>query len=172
MTESAKLSRFIRNEIINDIKINPFHLAEKLVGTGVSTEEMVQVATEVSRTQSNYIRSSCYIFGDTYDDQPVEKTLSILTDSGFQVSETSLETDGIELYHDLYDMSVLVLVQDGLTVRILLNGSYEVSAVDLDELFNIGLITADLVGNVLSFHADFTLGFSSKFLILKSFASS
>ena len=170
MTESAKLSRFIRNEIINDIKINPFHLAEKLVGTGVSTEEMVQVATEVSRTQSNYIRSSCYIFGDTYDDQPVEKTLSILTDSGFQVSETSLETDEIELYHDLYDMSVLV--QDGLTVRILLNGSYEVSAVDLDELFNIGLITADLVGSVLSFHADFTLGFSSKFFILKSFASS
>lgn len=171
MNESDKLHRFVRDEIIKDIKIDPDQIVKEMVGETCDHGMICELSQKVKASKNSMIRASSFIFGDTYDLQPVQETILVLQNCGFEISESSVTDSDIELYHETYDLKAVIIISDGLMVKIFLYGSIPVGEVDLDDLFLFGLLNASWSDKILSIEADLTLAFSAKFHFIRSLAT-
>ena len=173
MTEIARLRRFIRDAIIEDMQINPCQLAMKQTGKDINDASTRTLASQISADLQKWLRASCFIFGDTYHNQEFSEVRTILENNGFEIADVTAEENEIVFFHETFDMQALVLVQNNIVERIMVHGEYDIgpTLLDLQKISGVGFMIAEQHESNLKFTADLTLAFSAKFHVIRSLAT-
>lgn len=164
--------RAIKQELVAEMQTNPWLVASEKTGLGIDHATTRSLATEMSTKHAADLRMAAFIFGDTYENQPIQE------------SKDLMEEEGFELFSDDKDGKILYLHESlGITAQVKYDYKDELVAImlmcdmiiDKNELTPTSLTGLGAQGEIIDSRfnctVDATCGLSTKMYVLRHLAT-
>lgn len=170
MSIAKSLQRAIRQEMVAEMQINPWSTAAELTGKGIDHVSTRSLALKLSADHSANLRASAFIFGDTYESQPIDETKQLMFNEGYELICDSDE--GILYFHESLGISARVKSNNNVLESILLMCDFEVDQNQLTPNSLTGLgAQGEIINNRFNCIVDATFGLSAKMFVMRHFAT-
>lgn len=172
MQIACQFKRSIKQEMAAEMQINQYLVAAEQTGKDINHRETRALALKLTLEHATQLRTSCFIFGDTIDNQPTDKTHEILLEEGFKLYSDNLDNQGSLYIHGSLGITARVTNVDGKLENILLICDYEVDMdlVTTDSLCGLGAF-GEICNGKFDCTVDATCGLSTKMHVLRHFAT-
>jgi len=164
------LQRAIVKEMVSEMQINPWLIASQKTGLGIDHAKTRTLAIELSKQHIFNLRASAFIFGDTYEEQPIDETKQLMINEGYQLIVDS-ESEMLYLHESLCITAKVKANNDNLEY-ILLICDFDVDLNQLKPEFLTGLgAQGEIINNKFNCTVDATCGLCAKMFVLRHFAT-
>ncbi len=166
------LEKAIKQELVAEMQTNPWLIAADQTGLGINHVKTRSLALELSSKHIADLRRSAFIFGDTYENQPIEK------------SKKLMETEGFEFFSDDNEGNLLYLHASlGITASLKHDYKNELVSITLlcDMLINELFLTptsltglgavGEIIDSRFNCSVDATCGLFAKMYVLRHLAT-
>ena len=172
MSMIEKLQRTIKQEMVADMQTNQYLVAAEKTGQDLDHLETRSLGLKLALEHSAQLRASCFIFGDTIDNQPIDETHEILIDEGFKKYDNNLDDQGTLYIHESLGITARVTSKDGRLENIMLICNYEVdmSLITPNSMCGLGAF-GEVFDGKFDCTVEATCGLSAKMYVLRHFAT-
>lgn len=170
MSIVKSLKRAIKQEMVAEMQVNPWLIASEQTGLDIDHVETRTLALELSDQHASSMRASAFIFGDTYESQPIDEAKKLMLDEGYEMFSSSEE--GILYLHGSLGITARVKEFEGKLDSILLLCDFEIDQNQLTPTSLTGLgAQGEIINNRFNCSVDATFGLSTKMFVLRHFAT-
>ena len=172
MPIAQRLQRAIKQEMVADMQINQYLIAAEKTGKDLDHRETRNLALKLTLEYAAQLRASCFIFGDTIDNQPIDETHKILVDEGFKEYGNNLNDHGTLYIHTSLGITARVTSKNDRLENIMLICNYDVdmSLITTDSLCGLGAF-GEILNGKFDCTVDATCGLAAKMHVLRHFAT-
>jgi hypothetical protein len=161
------LKRAIKQELVAEMQTNPWLIASKKTGLGVNDAKTRSLAIDMSTRHTANLRMAAYIFGDTYENQPIQESKDLMIEEGF------------ELFSDEEGKMLYLHGSLGITAQVKYNPKQQLEEIILlcDMIIDENNLTptsltglgaqGEIIGSRFNCTVDATCGLSTKMCVLR-----
>jgi len=172
MSITQQLQRAIKQEMVAEMQTNQYLVAAEKTGQDIDHRETRNLALQLTQEHGAQLRASCFIFGDTIDNQPIDETHDILIGEGFKKYSNNLDDKGALYIHESLGITARVVSENERLVSIMLICNYDVdmSLITVDSMCGLGAF-GEVFNGKFDCTVDATCGLSAKMHVLRHFAT-